>query len=141
MLTLTIILDKQHEYVLMCYHEKQKMMNFIGGKSKELETPMAASYRELEEETGITKDDVELKFVRCEQVTTNANVMVLSNCWHMYVTVGIIDDTQVELKEEKNPLTWISIADLDTLIGRTTGYGNCYTYLREAFDTLGLEYK
>lgn len=60
MTTLTLVFNKQMNKVLMCYHEKQHAYNFIGGKSEVGETDLDTSYRELYEETGISKNDIDL---------------------------------------------------------------------------------
>lgn len=136
MMTLTLVFSEDKKFVLMCLHRKQNRMNYIGGKVEECEDNMTASYRELGEETGITKDDVDLRFVREEHATIAAN-NGFSNVFGLYVTAGILK-RDVEIKDEKNPTTWISIDDLDTIAFKTMGFGNCYTYLCEAMDVLGI---
>lgn len=101
MYTVTIILDKEMDNVLVCSHQKLQQFMYIGGKVEEFEHPMEASYRELFEETGITKDDVELKFLQ-QEVTTYADGSV----WNLYITYGVLNK-DVELIEEKNPLMWV----------------------------------
>ncbi len=137
MYTLTVVFDKDHNKVLMCKHSKQHMMNFIGGKIRDIEDPMHASYRELQEETGITKDDIDLKFVRCEQVTT-AIRHGASCVWTIYVTTGVLNK-DVELIPEKNRLKWISLKDFHNLLPSTFGNGNCLLFLNESADVLGFD--
>ena len=38
----------------------QRLYNFVGGKIEENEDGLHAAYRELEEETGITREDIHL---------------------------------------------------------------------------------
>lgn len=45
--TLTIVFNKDKTNVLMCMHNKQQMLNFIGGKVELNESQTEASYREL----------------------------------------------------------------------------------------------
>lgn len=140
MMTVTLVFSPDKEFVLMCLHEKQQMMNFIGGHVKELENNRVASYRELQEETGIKPEDINLKFVREEHTTSMAfGDGSSSSVFGLYVMAGVLD-RDIELIEEKNYLTWISIYDIDTFIMRSMGFGNCYTYLMEAIQVLGIEY-
>lgn len=136
-MVLTIIFDKTCEHVLMCFHNKQKMYNYVGGHIKPHEDPMVASYRELREETGITSEDVELHFVRREGVTCPASSYKCP-CWNMSVTAGVLNK-DVCLKPEKNELVWIPRTDTQTILTETFGNGNCYTYLKEAIDVLHLQ--
>lgn len=135
MMTLTLVFNKDFSKVLMCYHEKQHAYNFIGGYSTQGESEMDASYRELIEETGISKGAIELMFVRYEHVTCKSSYYK-SPSWSMMVTAGILK-SDIELKPEVNRLEWVDIWDIDKLIYRSFGHGNCYTYLREALDILG----
>lgn len=135
-MTLTIIFDKDAKHVLMCFHSKQGAYNYIGGHIRECEQPLFASYREVEEETGITREDIELHFVREEHVAAGSKYYK-NNRWRLHVTAGILNK-DVVLKEEKNSLEWIDTDDYELIIGSTFGYGNCYTYLLEAMDVLGL---
>lgn len=127
--TLSIIFNKECDKVLMCFHNKQQLYNFIGGTIEpDDESKMDASYRELFEETGIPEDAVELRFVRQEIVTVNSKLY--DNDWLMYVTYGILNK-DIELKEEKNKLVWVDYGDpiIDT---QSMGYGNCRVFLNEA---------
>lgn len=132
MMTLTIIFDKSADHVLMCFHNKQHMWNFVGGHVEPGENPLDASYRELEEETGISSSDVDLVFCRCEQVTSK-----YSKPWTLYITTGMLGD-DVKLKPEENELKWINITDKETICDKSFGFGNCLMFMREALNVLGL---
>ena len=81
---------------------------------------------------GISKDDVELTFIQSEHCTASfANPK-----WYLYMTAGVLKH-DVELKEEKNSLHWISINDDDTLLHDTFGNGNCYVFLKRALLKIG----
>lgn len=76
------------------------LYNFVGGKIEEGENSLEAAYRELEEETGITKDDTNL-------------IPFMDYTWHiqnihMEVYVGVLSH-EVSLKVEKHPLLWMDI--------------------------------
>ena len=131
MYTLTLVFDKELSHVLMCFHEKFNKYNFIGSKVEYMELDSDASYRELYEETGIEPDKIDLKFVELETTTSSAKGLGL---WSMYITAGILNE-DVELKPEKNSLTWVDINDTQFFLN-AFGQGNCYTYLRRALYVL-----
>lgn len=134
--TLTLVFNKDKTHVLLCNHLKYGGYNYIGGKIEELEDTFTASYRELFEETGISKDTVDLYFVRQETVvTTNTNLA--GGIWSMFITAGILKE-DVNLIEEKNPLLWVPITDIDTFLYKCIGNGNCYVFLCEAMKVCGL---
>ena len=132
MFTLAIVINPEKTHVLMCFHNKQKRWNFIGGKVEPNEAPFDASYRELFEETGISRDDITLCFVREENV-----VCACYDPWQMFVTAGVLEHS-VDLVEEKNKLSWVKLDDYETIVNGTFGYGNCLMFLREALDALNL---
>lgn len=132
MYTLTFVFNKECDKVLLCWHHKHNNFNAIGGKVNEMEQPMDASYRELFEETGIRRDDIDLHFIRHESVSTAAGNFV--NTWQMFVTAGVLKH-DVELVPEKNPLCWINIEDKDVFL-YGAGNGNLFTFLMEAIKTV-----
>lgn len=125
-MVLTIVFAKNMLSVLMCENQKLGANNFICGKIDDGETMMAASYRELYEETGITPEDVELRLVRHE-ITTSP----LLGEWEIYVTCGVLKHP-VELREEKNKLFWAYTYE-DSVFLDAYGNGNFANYLREAY--------
>ena len=52
----------------------------------------------------------------------------------MYITAGVLKE-DVELKPEKNDLTWVDVNDTLFFLN-AFGQGNCYTYLRRALYVL-----
>ncbi|MBO5402099.1 MAG: NUDIX domain-containing protein [Clostridia bacterium] len=57
------VFNKDHTKVLMCKRRSDPYKgkyNFVGGKIEQGEDGMSAAYRELEEETGITRRDISL---------------------------------------------------------------------------------
>lgn len=57
------VFNKDHTKVLMCKRRSDPYKgkyNFVGGKIEQGEDGMSAAYRELEEETGITRQDISL---------------------------------------------------------------------------------
>lgn len=58
---LIVVFNEASDRVLMCRRRKEPykgLLNFVGGKIERNEEGIAAAYRELEEETAITKDDI-----------------------------------------------------------------------------------
>ena len=88
--------------MLMCKRVKDPykgLFNMVGGKIESGEDGYAAAYRELFEETGITQEDISLvhlmdfSYPLCDE--------------YVEVYVGGLK-REVTLREEKNPLLWIS---------------------------------
>ena len=97
-----IVFDKNDEKILMCKRVKEPYkgkFNLVGGKVEQGETELDAAYRELNEETGITKDDISL-----------SNLMNLDykmQDMELEVYTGRLNK-DVSLVEEVNKLYWIN---------------------------------
>ena len=123
MYTLTILFNQDMTQVLMCKNLKMKMVNFIGGVIKPLEDFMDASYRELEEETGITRDDVKLNFLQ-----TETHVLADNNVASLYITYGVLNK-DIDVVTEKNPLIWVNDFSMMHKWGLD---GDCAVYINRA---------
>ncbi len=102
-LNLIVVFNKDLDKVLFCIRAKEPykgMYNFVGGKVEEGETNDNAAYRELFEETGITKKDIELEHIM------DLNYFKYGN--NLQVYYGILKN-DVILIEEKNKLEWLDI--------------------------------
>lgn len=58
-----VVYDQTEDRLLLCKRRRDPykgLSNFVGGKIEAGEDGMAAAYRELEEETGITAEDIRL---------------------------------------------------------------------------------
>ena len=99
-----IVLNKEKDRILFCKRMKdpyEGLYNFVGGKIEEGEDSLAAAYRELYEETGITDKDIIL-------------YPFMDYIWHfqqirMEVYVGVLKN-EVELQREKHPLCWLDFS-------------------------------
>lgn len=132
MYTLTLVFDESGHNILLCNHAKRHIINAIGGMVNELEDLIDASYRKLEEETGITRKDIELKFLMQESVT-----MWHGGCYSIYVTAGVLN-SKVSLREEKNPVFWWDASDTEFL--NSCGYeGDLEVYVKRASYLLGIK--
>lgn len=128
--TLTIVFNKDKTQVLMLMHNKQQMLNFIGGKVEPNESQTEASYRELFEETGISEKDIELYYVQ-----TTTEEFSNGDSWCLYITTGVLKH-DIELISEKDKLMWVSAIDTNRLLWQSFGDGNCLVFIRRAVETL-----
>jgi len=113
-----IVLDEKEENVLMCKRAKEPYLgkyNLVGGKVEEGEDLLSAAYRELQEETGITKDDIQLKNLMNFEYT-------MQN-FELEVYAGKLK-RPVELVEEANKLDWINRNENFFDYERFAGEGN-----------------
>lgn len=104
-LNLIVVFNKNMDKVLFCIRAKEPykgMYNFVGGKVEPNESNDDAAYRELFEETGISKDDIALDHFM------DLNYFKYGN--NLQVYYGILDH-DVTLVEEKNKLEWVTIND------------------------------
>lgn len=96
-----LVCDKEDKKILMCKREKEPYkgkFNLVGGKVEENEEEFHAAYRELEEETGITSNDITLNHIM--------NFQYIISDMELEVFVGRLNK-QIELVEELNKLYWI----------------------------------
>lgn len=102
-LNLIVVFNRELEESLFCIRAKEPykdLYNFVGGKVEEGETNDDAAYRELFEETGISKNDIKLEhFMDLNYFKYNNNIQVY---------YGILEHN-VKLLEEKNKLEWVKI--------------------------------
>ena len=102
-LNLIVVFNKDLKQALFCIRAKEpykRLYNFVGGKVEEGETNDEAAYRELYEETGISKNDIELDHFM------DINYFKYEN--NIQVYYGILKH-EVELVEERNKLEWLTI--------------------------------
>lgn len=100
---LIVVFNKKLDKVLFCIRAKEPYKgkyNFVGGKVEEGESNDFAAYRELFEETGIAKEDIELEHFM------DLNYFKYGN--NIQVYYGILKH-EVNLIEEKNKLEWVTI--------------------------------
>ena len=113
-----VIFDKNLENTLMCKRTKEPYMgmyNLVGGKIEKENDGLNEAYRELEEETNIKKEDIELEyFMNLTYVKWNKEIEAY---------YGILKH-EVELIEEVNKLEWISINDNFFDMTKYAGEGN-----------------
>lgn len=117
-LNVTIVYNKDLSKILMCYRSKEPykgLYNLVGGKLEKNEDSYEAAYRELEEETGITKNDIKLTYLM--------DMIYHINEIELQVFVGKLNK-DVELIEEVNKLFWFDANDDFYDLKRFAGEGN-----------------
>ena len=113
-----VVFDKNLEKALMCKRTKEPYMgmyNLVGGKIEKENDGLNEAYRELEEETNIKKEDVDLiHFMNLTYVKWDKELEVY---------YGILNK-DVTLIEEVNKLEWVSINDNFFDMSKYAGEGN-----------------
>lgn len=100
-LNLIVVFNTDLSKGLFCIRSKEPYKgkyNFVGGKVEEGESNDEVAYRELFEETGISKNDIKLDHFM------DLNYFKYEN--NLQVYYGILKQN-VKLVEEKNKLVWI----------------------------------
>lgn len=113
-----VVFNKTKDSILFCKRKKNPykgLYNFVGGKVEPGESSGTAAYRELEEETGISAQDIQL--YKLMDFTYYHQQFVLE------IYVGVLDE-DIELKEEVNPLVWLGLDEDFTSRDRFAGDQN-----------------
>lgn len=120
-----LVFNKEEDKILMCKRKKDPFkgkLNFVGGKVEPNEDELHAAYRELEEETGIKRDDIKLINVM------NFNYKLQD--MELEVYAGRLNK-EVKLVEEINKLLWVDKNDNFFDIDKYAGEGNIGHMLRQ----------
>ena len=120
-----IVFNKELDKGLFCLRAKEPfkgLYNFVGGKVEPGETDEEAAYRELFEETGISREDIKLDHFM------DINYFKYEN--HIAAFYGILDH-EVTLIEEKNKLEWIKLDDNLLDCGKFAGNYNIPHIVRQ----------
>lgn len=117
-LNVILVYNKTEDKILMCKREKEPYkgkFNLVGGKVEENEDELHAAYRELQEETGITKDNITLTHVMNFQYK-------MSDIELEFYAGKLKED--INLIEEVNKLYWIDKKENFFDVNRYAGEGN-----------------
>lgn len=113
-----IVYNKEQDKILFCKRMKEPykgLFNLVGGKIEEEESGFAAAYRELEEETGICHQQIELFHMM--------DFTYYNQACYVEVYVGVLKE-DVILKEEAHPLIWLDINENFFDLNQFAGEGN-----------------
>lgn len=113
-----VVFDEKYKKALMCKRTKEPykdMFNLVGGKIEKENDGLNEAYRELNEETNITSNDISLvHFMNIEYIAFNKLIEVY---------YGILNK-KVDLVEEVNKLEWVDINDDFFDMNKYAGEGN-----------------
>ena len=101
-LNVILVYNKDEDKILMCKRAKEPYkgkFNLVGGKVEENENELHAAYRELQEETGITNNDITLTHIMNFQYNISDT--------ELEVYAGKLNKN-INLIEEVNKLYWIN---------------------------------
>ena len=113
-----VIFNKEMTMTLMCKRTKEPykgMYNLVGGKIEKANDGLNEAYRELYEETHISKEDVDLIHFM--------NLSYIKWGKELEVYYGILNK-RVDLIEEVNKLEWVLINDNFFDMKKYAGEGN-----------------
>lgn len=117
-LNVIIVYNKEEDRILMCKREKEPYkgkFNLVGGKLELNEDELSGAYRELQEETGITSDDITLTHIM--------NFQYIMSDMELEVYSGKLNKN-VQLVEEVNKLYWMDKKENFFDVEKYAGEGN-----------------
>ena len=117
-LNVILVYNKNEDKILMCKREKEPYkgkFNLVGGKVEQGEKELDAAYRELQEETGITKEDINLKHLM--------NFQYEMSDMELELYVGKLNKEK-EVIEEINKLYWLDKNEDFFNVEKFAGEGN-----------------
>ena len=124
-LNVIMVFSPDGERILFCRRTKEPFLgkyNMPGGHIEPGEGDETAAYRELEEETGIGRGDILLRRVM--------DFLYYADDMELQVWAGQLK-RETMLREEENPLFWLSAEENFFDSGRFAGNGNIGHILRE----------
>lgn len=117
-LNVILVFNKNEDKILMCKRAKEPYKgkyNLVGGKVEKDGKELDAAYRELQEETGITGEDITLTHIM--------NFQYMLSDVELEVYVGKLN-RDVELTEEINKLCWMDKKENFFDMEKFAGEGN-----------------
>ena len=121
-----LVYNKEEDKILMCKRVKEPYigkLNLVGGKVEPNEEELHAAYRELQEETGITANDITL--------THMMNFQYKMSDIELEFYMGKLNKN-VNLVEEVNHLYWIDKNENFLDMDQFAGEGNIGHMLQQA---------
>ena len=125
-LNVILVYNKEENKILMCKREKEPYkgkFNLVGGKVEQNEDELHAAYRELQEETGITNQDITLTHIM--------NFQYKMSDMELEVYIGKLNKDKT-LVEEINKLYWVDKSENFFDMNKFAGEGNIGLMLQQA---------
>ena len=125
-LNVILVFNKNKDKILMCKRAKNPYkgkLNLVGGKVEENEDELSSAYRELNEETGITRNDIVLNHLM--------NFQYSIQDMELEVFIGILKN-EVKLVKEVNELLWVDISENFYDLEKFAGEGNIWHMVKHA---------
>lgn len=117
-LNLILVYNSNEDKILMCKREKEPYkgkFNLVGGKVEQNENELHAAYRELQEETGISKDDINLTHIM--------NFQYEMSDMELELYAGKLNK-DINVVEEVNKLYWVDKKENFFDLEKFAGEGN-----------------
>ncbi len=133
-----LVFDREKKKLLMCRRRKppyQGLLNLVGGKVEPGEGREYAAYRELWEETAITREDIALDNIvnfTYPHKFDGAQEYILE-CY-----AGVLK-RDVDIHGDENDLLWISVDEDFTDTSRFAGVGNIAHMVKYALEEVFTE--
>ena len=124
-LNLILVYNQDEDKILMCQRAKEPFkgkFNLVGGKVEQNEEELHAAYRELQEETGITNQDISLSHLM--------NFQYIQKDMELEVFAGKLNK-EIEVVEEINKLYWIDKNENFFNVNKFAGEGNIGHMVRQ----------
>lgn len=115
---LILVYNSNEDKILMCKREKEPYkgkFNLVGGKVEQNENELHAAYRELQEETGISKDDINLTHIM--------NFQYEMSDMELELYAGKLNK-DINVVEEVNKLYWVDKKENFFDLEKFAGEGN-----------------
>lgn len=115
-----VVFDCNRSHILMCRRRKNPykgLINFVGGKIEKNEDHLEAAYRELSEETSISRDTIYLTHI--------IDFTYVLEDGFMEVYVGTLKNP-IRISGTENDLLWVDVHADFSDTRRFAGCGNIY---------------
>ncbi len=122
-----IVFSREEKQILFCRRTKDPyygLYNLVGGKIEWNEEGFTAAYRELEEETGISAEQIQLHHMM--------DFTYYNQDCYVEVYAGILNG-EVTLREEAHPLVWLDKSEDFFDMSRFAGEGNIGHMLEQVY--------
>ena len=113
-----VVYDRTRQQILMCLRRKDPYkgkLNFVGGKLEAGETSEEAAYRELQEETGIRREQITLVHLM--------DMVYYTYDMKLEIFTGRLKE-DVTVSGEENDLLWLDADENFEDMNRFAGEGN-----------------